>query len=427
MNYLVPLMIGTSDTAFPRINNIAFWFLVPSMLFAVFSCLIDEGPGTGWTIKNKMVCSSKMSFDAWKTLILYYNIKILNYISNNLIYFVTMFNIIGQYALFNINFILNNQRLYMTKLLIYLNNQKRYFKLNKPNSLNIDEWIVGLTDGDGTFNIYINEKNHKISFTYKISLLEKNRQLLHKLKTYLGVGSITNDGNMSHYKIRDKDSLLLKIIPIFDNYPLLTSKRFNYLNFKQSLLISNDKNLTQLNKINKILYIKNKKMDNNYISDTWNNILYLIDNNEIDIRKQYKNIRIYDIINIMSKSWIIGFIEAEGSFYLVNKDKNRIVHGFGLTQKLDYIVILSIKLILHIPSLIRIKSNHYALDTTNSKNIEYIINYFIYNDHKSYFSGMKSYEFSLWKKSYYKYKGNFNKLYSIKKIINNYRKLDLYK
>ena len=43
-------MIGTSDTAFPRINNIAFWFLVPSMLFAVFSCLIDEGPGTGWTI-----------------------------------------------------------------------------------------------------------------------------------------------------------------------------------------------------------------------------------------------------------------------------------------------------------------------------------------------------------------------------------------
>lgn len=49
-NYLTPLMIGTSDTAFPRINNIAFWFLVPSMLFAVLSCLIDEGPGTGWTI-----------------------------------------------------------------------------------------------------------------------------------------------------------------------------------------------------------------------------------------------------------------------------------------------------------------------------------------------------------------------------------------
>ena len=115
----------------------------------------------------------------------------------------------------------------------------------------------------------------------------------------------------------------------------------------------------------------------------------------------------------MSKSWIIGFIEAEESFYLVNKDKNRIVHGFGLTQKLDYIVILSIKLILHIPSLIRIKSNHYALDTTNYKNIEYIINYFIYNDHKSYFSGMKSYEFSLWK----------NHIINIKVILINYIQL----
>jgi len=30
----------------------------------------------------------------------------------------------------------------------------------------------------------------------------------------------------------------------------------------------------------------------------------------------------------MSKSWLIGFIEAEGSFYLVQKDKSRLVHGF---------------------------------------------------------------------------------------------------
>lgn len=34
-NYLVLLMIGTSDTAFLRINNIAFWILVLSLLFAV--------------------------------------------------------------------------------------------------------------------------------------------------------------------------------------------------------------------------------------------------------------------------------------------------------------------------------------------------------------------------------------------------------
>lgn len=50
MNYLVLLMIGTSDTAFLRINNIAFWLLVLSLLFAVLSTIIDEGLGTGWTV-----------------------------------------------------------------------------------------------------------------------------------------------------------------------------------------------------------------------------------------------------------------------------------------------------------------------------------------------------------------------------------------
>ena len=80
----------------------------------------------------------------------------------------------------------------------------------------------------------------------------------------------------------------------------------------------------------------------------------------------------------MTKPWVIGFIEAEGSFYLVSKDSKRIVHGFGLTQKLDRIVLESIRLILHIPSPVKYKEmyNHYILDTTNSKSIENIIDYF---------------------------------------------------
>nr|YP_052716.2 cox1-i5 protein [Starmerella bacillaris]AAR10346.2 cox1-i5 protein [Starmerella bacillaris] len=49
-NYLVPLQMGSNDTAFPRMNNLAFVVLLPSMLFAVLSCLIDEGPGSGWTL-----------------------------------------------------------------------------------------------------------------------------------------------------------------------------------------------------------------------------------------------------------------------------------------------------------------------------------------------------------------------------------------
>ena len=75
----------------------------------------------------------------------------------------------------------------------------------------------------------------------------------------------------------------------------------------------------------------------------------------------------------MSKSWFVGFIEAEGSFYLTNKYSNIIVHGFGFTQKLDKVVLDGIGIMLHISNPVRFKELHYILDTTNSRAIDNII------------------------------------------------------
>lgn len=49
-NFLVPLILGAPDIAYPRINNIRFWLLPPSLLLLILRRSINIGTGTGWTI-----------------------------------------------------------------------------------------------------------------------------------------------------------------------------------------------------------------------------------------------------------------------------------------------------------------------------------------------------------------------------------------
>ena len=49
-NFLLPLLVGGPDMAFPRLNNISFWLLIPSFLLFVFAGMIENGAGTGWTL-----------------------------------------------------------------------------------------------------------------------------------------------------------------------------------------------------------------------------------------------------------------------------------------------------------------------------------------------------------------------------------------
>jgi len=49
-NWLIPLILGTIDMAFPRLNNLSFWLLPPAFLLLLLSSLVDSGAGTGWTV-----------------------------------------------------------------------------------------------------------------------------------------------------------------------------------------------------------------------------------------------------------------------------------------------------------------------------------------------------------------------------------------
>lgn len=49
-NFLIPLILGAPDIAFPRINNLRFWLIPPSLILLVASAAVEKGAGTGWTV-----------------------------------------------------------------------------------------------------------------------------------------------------------------------------------------------------------------------------------------------------------------------------------------------------------------------------------------------------------------------------------------
>lgn len=312
--------------------------------------------------------------------VIYYSWYILN------IPYVKMYIARRQYAWVNNKYYSTHQRL-----------NEKY--LNKNNKDWFEQWLVGMTDGDGTFHIAY--QNGKWNLVYKIALSRYNLRALYYIKKQLGVGSINKDNTKGQFIIRDRTKLPKSIFPIFDKYPLLTSKQFDYLKLKKAYGILENISLSKAEKDKLLLSLKKEILPTNYISNGWNKI-----------KLPFKSV--YDIKSVITKPWLIGFIEAEGSFYLVSIDKTRIVHGFGLSQKLDSIVLHGIKHILHIPTNVKFKSKHnyYLLDTTNSRAIENIIEYF-----HGTMKGMKSVEFRIWSRSYTKYKGNFNKLSNIRNII----------
>ena len=386
-NFLMPIMVGGPDMAFPRLNNISFWLLPPSLLLLLISSCIEGGAGTGWTLEYKELLYGNIeaiklsSMRETLLIILYYSCFII--LMNT---YVKMYNSWRQPAWIST---LIHQRLNGEHP-----SSKTYFK----------QWLVGVTDGDGNFSI--NYSNGKWGLSFKIAQSRYNLRLLYYIKKELGVGSVTKDNNKGQIFIRNRKHLEDIILPIFDEYPLLTSKYFDYIKFKKALYILNDNDISKEQKDKELLILKNSKKKDDYISPVWNNISL-----------PFKDINV--IQSIMTKPWLVGFIEAEGSFYLVSKDSARIVHGFGLTQKLDGIVLESIRLLLHISSKVRYKEqfNYYILDTTNSRNIENIINYF-----QNTMKGVKSLEYKIWARSYIKHKGNYEKLSAIRDTIRKIRK-----
>jgi len=102
---------------------------------------------------------------------------------------------------------------------------------------------------------------------YKIALSRYNLRALYYIKRELGVGNVRKDNTKGQFVIRDRKKLAKVIFPIFDKYPLLTSKQFNYLNLKKAYDILENLNLSKNEKDKYLLEIKKESIPKDYISN----------------------------------------------------------------------------------------------------------------------------------------------------------------
>ena len=394
-NYLVPVQIGAVDMSFPRLNNISFWLLPPSLVLLLVSALVENGAGTGWTVEMGVVpldmlfepimCSrymiaTKTPLDAGNSSRVMARNRLLT--DNNTAVKISMTR--GQSAWVSSNIANSSET---KRGVSYNRSGKEYTEFC--------QWLVGVTDGDGTF--HFSEQNPgKWIFYFKISQSSYNLRLLYYIKKMLGVGEVrvATDG-MAEFRIRDTKLLLQHIIPLFDQHRLLTSKYFNYDLFKQGLLTTANSSLTTDQKHAILDELKRQIRPRDYISPQWSN--------------SPRPMSLLDAENIMSKAWLVGFTEAEGSFYLFTKGPERMVHAFEITQKLDRIVLDAAALLLG--ARVRVKNTYCTVYVDTARDIPAIVAFY-HNTMK----GMKSLEYRIWARSFGKMKAGTERFVYLTKV-----------
>jgi hypothetical protein len=392
---------------FPRLNNISFWLLPPSLILLLSSSFVESGAGTGWTVKYDLILLD-MLFVSMKLFVWFIEKKTSldakKYSTWNWI-LTSVYNIVVKKSMTWVEFawIRNNNNYSIdsseTIREVFLSNELD----EKNTNINWKEWFVGVTDGDGSFH-FSEQRPGRWIFYFKIGQSSYNLRLLYYIKSMLKVGEVrVSTKNMAEFRIRNRKLLLQYIIPLFDKYPLLTSKYFDYDVFKQALFVAMDSSLSTEQKHKRLTELKNKIRPYDYISPAWSIINYRVTS-------------LVEAQKVMTKSWFIGFTEAEGSFYLFNKDVGRIVHAFEITQKLDNIVLFSIGYLLDL-KVIK-KKTYFTVKTTRQKDIFRVISYF----HKA-MKGMKSLEYRIWARSFNKMKIGKERFEYLSKVRNQMRQI----
>jgi len=230
---------------------------------------------------------------------------------------------------------------------------KEFIAPEAPQRLNAEDlkfaYFVGLIEGDGYFSV--TKKGDYLSYELGIELSIRDVQLIYKIKALLGVGVVSfrtiNSVEMVALRIRNKTHLVNIILPIFDKYPFISDKQYDYLRFKHLLVSGIKKHVDMPSYIRPI-------------------------NSEFPLNS------IESIIDLpYFSSWLVGFMEAEACFSICKPtiDASKIA-SFSIGQTNSQTLILAIAKYLSLSKKITCdKTNHFNLKASSVRSVENVIRF----------------------------------------------------
>jgi len=158
-------------------------------------------------------------------------------------------------------------------------------------------WLSGFTDAEGNFQVFFDRNYLRVA--YRITLHIDDVNVLYKIQEFLGAGFVEKHTNSCVFVLRNVNTLLIKLVPIFENYPLRTIKQLDYLDFKNIIiLLTNAKSSAVKGQEKEIALAIIKGMNSGRDKQSWLPV------NPTDLP--------------INKYWLLGFIEGEGTFGIKN-------------------------------------------------------------------------------------------------------------
>ena len=128
-------------------------------------------------------------------------------------------------------------------------------------------WITGFVDGEGCFYVGINKSEdlktgYQVLPEFRIVQHKRDLKILYAIKNFFGYGSVvcnkSKGSDIYEYRVRKFETLHDVILPFFESNELLTTKKFNFLAFREIILImKKQEHLTEVG-LQRIINIKNR-------------------------------------------------------------------------------------------------------------------------------------------------------------------------